>query len=113
VDWKIGAALDLIDDGRVVGVHSRSHILLAVNAGVDTAPVREGMSPGAIAGRADPTAHEASVLMIRGMVRQVFVVDEKFAPLGLSARPTCSWLSMSFGVNGRVRSSCGDRQSPC
>jgi predicted transcriptional regulator len=88
VDRKLGAALDLIDDGRVVGVHSRSHILLTVNAGVDTAPVRDVMSLGVIAVREDPTAHEASVLMIRGMVRQVFVVDEKFAPSGLSVRPT-------------------------
>lgn len=79
----IGAAPVVNDAGRAVGVLSRSDVLLAVNAGVDTAPVREVMTPSVIAVRSDGTALEASDAMIQHMVRRVFVVDRDGIPVGV------------------------------
>jgi predicted transcriptional regulator len=69
--------------GRAVGVLSRSDVLLAVDAGVDGAPVREVMSPAVIAVQPDAVALQAAVVMIRCMVRRVFVVDEDGTPVGV------------------------------
>jgi CBS domain-containing protein len=82
-DRGIGAALVVDDAGRAVGVISRSDVLLAVEAGVDGAPVREVMSPAVIAVQPDAAALQAAVVMIRCMVRRVFVVDEDGAPVGV------------------------------
>jgi predicted transcriptional regulator len=91
VDREIDAALVLNDDCRAVGVLSQSDILLAVNAGVDTPPVREVMSLGVIAVRQDGTVNQASVLMIRFMVHRVFVVDEKGVPVGVVSSTDLIW----------------------
>lgn len=80
---EIGAAPVVNDAGRAVGVISRSDVLLAVEAGVDGAPVREVMSPAVIAVRPDATAHQAAEVMIRCMVRRVFVVDQDDTPVGV------------------------------
>ena len=82
-DRGIGAALVADDAGRAVGVLSRSDVLLAVEAGVDRAPVREVMSPAVIAIQPDAAALQAAVVMIRCMVRRVFVVDEDGTPVGV------------------------------
>ena len=79
----IGAAPVVNDAGRAVGVLSRSDILLAVNAGVDAAPVREVMTPSVIAVRPDDTALDASDVMVRHMVRRVFVVDGEGVAVGV------------------------------
>jgi tRNA nucleotidyltransferase (CCA-adding enzyme) len=51
----IGATPVVNEAGRAIGVLSRSDVLLAANAGVDGAPVREVMTPGVIA--VHPDAH--------------------------------------------------------
>jgi predicted transcriptional regulator len=79
----IGAAPVVNDAGRAVGVLSRTDVLLAVNAGLDGAPVREVMSPGVIAVQPNAEALQASELMIRCMVRRVFVVDDDGVPVGV------------------------------
>ncbi|MBN9522697.1 CBS domain-containing protein [bacterium] len=79
----VGAALVVNDAGRPVGVISQSDVLLAVEAGVDGAPVREVMSPAVIAVEPDADALQAAVVMIRCMVRRVFVVDEDGTPVGV------------------------------
>ena len=79
----IGAAPVVNDAGRAVGVLSRSDVLLAVNAGVDGAPVREVMTPSVIAVRPDDTALDVSDAMVRHLVRRVFVVDGEGVPVGV------------------------------
>ena len=82
-DRGIGAALVVNDDGRAVGVLSRSDVLRAVLAGADEAPVRDFMSQGVIAVQPDAEARQAAVLMVRCEVQRVFVVDEDGAPVGV------------------------------
>ena len=82
-DRGIGAALVVNDDGRAVGVLSRSDVLRAALAGADEAPVRDVMSPGVIAVQPDAEARQAAVLMVRCEVQRVFVVDEDGAPVGV------------------------------
>jgi tRNA nucleotidyltransferase (CCA-adding enzyme) len=82
-DRGIGAALVVNDDGRAVGVLSRSDVLKAVLNGADEAPVREFMSPGVIAVQPDADARQAAVLMVRCEVQRVFVVDEDGVPVGV------------------------------
>jgi CBS domain-containing protein len=79
----IGAAPVVNDAGRAVGVLSRSDVLLAVNAGVDAAPVREVMTPPVIAVRPDDTALDVSDAFVLHMVRRVFVVDGDGVPVGV------------------------------
>lgn len=79
----IGAAPVVNDAGRAVGVLSRTDILLAVNAGLDGAPVREAMSPGVIAVQSNADALQASEVMTRCVVRRVFVVDDDGVPVGV------------------------------
>lgn len=79
----IGAAPVVNDAGRAVGVLSRTDVLLAVNAGLDGAPVREVMSPGVIAVQPNADALQASEIMTRCMVRRVFVVDDDGVPVGV------------------------------
>lgn len=79
----IGAAPVVNDAGRAVGVLSRSDVLLAVNAGLEGAPVREVMSPGVIAVQPDAHALQASEVMLRCTVRRVFVVDDDGVPVGV------------------------------
>ena len=79
----IGAAPVVNDAGRAVGVLSRADVLLAVNAGVDTAPVREVMTPAVIAVPPDATGLDVSEAMVRHMVRRVFVVDRDGIPVGV------------------------------
>jgi predicted transcriptional regulator len=82
-DTGIGAAPVVNDAGRAVGVLSRTDVLLAVNAGLDGAPVREVMSPGVIAVQSNADALQASEVMTRCMVRRVFVVDDDGVPVGV------------------------------
>src|SRR5436309_11499183 len=82
-DRGIGAALVVNDDGRAVGVLSRSDVLGAVLAGADEAPVRDVMSPAVIAVQPDADALQASLLMVRCEVKLVFVVDEDGATVGV------------------------------
>ena len=89
-DRGIGAALVVNDDGRAVGVLSRSDVLRAVLAGADEAPVRDVMSPGVIAVRPDADALQAAVLMVRCEMNRVFVVDEDGAPVGVVSSPSPS-----------------------
>ncbi len=79
----IGAAPVVNDAGRAVGVLSRSDVLLAVNAGVEGAPVREVMSPAVIAVRPDAHALQAYEVLLRCAVRRVFVTDEEGVPVGV------------------------------
>lgn len=79
----IGAAPVVNDAGRAVGVLSRSDVLLAVSAGVDTAPVREVMTPSVIAVPPDATALDVTDAMVRHMVRRVFVTDDEGVPVGV------------------------------
>jgi predicted transcriptional regulator len=79
----IGAAPVVNDAGRAVGVLSRADVLLAVNAGLDGAPVREVMSPGVIAVQPNADALQATEIMTRCMVRRVFVVDDDDVPVGV------------------------------
>lgn len=79
----IGAAPVVNDAGRAVGVLSRSDVLLAVDAGVDAAPVREVMTPSVIAVPPGATALDAADAMVRHMVRRVFVVDRDGVPVGV------------------------------
>ena len=79
----IGAAPVVNDAGRAVGVLSRTDVLLAVNAGLDGAPIREVMSPGVIAVQPNADALQASEIMTRCMVRRVFVVDDDGVPVGV------------------------------
>ena len=79
----IGAAPVVNDAGRAVGVLSRSDVLLAVNAGVDGAPVREVMSPAVIAVHPDAHALQAYEVMLRCAVRRVFVTDDEGVPVGV------------------------------
>ena len=79
----IGATPVVNDAGRAVGVLSRSDVLLAVNAGVEGAPVREVMTPGIIAVHPDAHALQVSEIMIRCMVRRVFVTDDDGVPVGV------------------------------
>ena len=78
----IGAAPVVNDAGRAVGVLSRTDVLLAVNAGLDGAPVREVMSPGVIAVQPNADALQTSEIMTRCMVRRVFVADDG-VPVGV------------------------------
>ena len=71
------------DDGRAVGVLSRSDVLRAVLAGADEAPVRDFMSQGVIAVQPDAEARQAAVFMVRCEVQRVFVVDEDGVPVGV------------------------------
>lgn len=82
-EYGIGAAPVVNDAGRAVGVLSRTDVLLAVNAGLDGAPVREVMSPGVIAVQSNADALQASEIMTRCMVRRVFVVDDEGVPVGV------------------------------
>jgi CBS domain-containing protein len=82
-DLMTGAAPVVNDAGRVVGVLSRSDVLLAVNAGVEGAPVREVMSPAVIAVRPDANAGQAYEVLLRCAVRRVFVTDEEGVPVGV------------------------------
>jgi CBS domain-containing protein len=79
----IGAALVVNEDGRAVGVLSRSDALRAVLAGTDEAPVRDVMSPAVIAVRPDADARQAAVLMVRCGVQRVFVMEEDGVPVGV------------------------------
>lgn len=79
----IGAAPVVNDAGRAIGVLSRSDVLLAVNAGVEGAPVREVMSPAVIAVQPDVHALLAYEVMLRCAVRRVFVTDEEGVPVGV------------------------------
>lgn len=79
----IGAAPVVNDAGRAVGVLSRSDVLLALNAGVEGAPVREVMTPGIIAVHPDAHALQVSEVMTRCMVRRVFVTDDDGVPVGV------------------------------
>jgi tRNA nucleotidyltransferase (CCA-adding enzyme) len=79
----IGAAPVVNDAGRAVGVLSRSDVLLAVDAGVDAAPVREVMTPAVIAVSPNSTAFDVTDAMVRHMVRRVFVVDGDGVPVGV------------------------------
>ena len=79
----IGAAPVVNDAGRAVGVLSRFDVLLAVNAGVEGAPVREVMTPSVIAVRPHAPALDALDHMVRHMVRRVFVVDDAGVPIGV------------------------------
>jgi predicted transcriptional regulator len=79
----IGAAPVVNDAGRAIGVLSRSDVLLAVNAGVEGAPVREVMTPGIIAVHPEAHALQVSEIMVRCMVRRVFVVDDDGVPVGV------------------------------
>ena len=79
----IGAAPVVNDAGRAIGAFSRSDVLLAVHAGVVGAPVREVMTPGIIAVRPDAHALQVSEIMIRCMVRRVFVTDDDGVPVGV------------------------------
>jgi predicted transcriptional regulator len=79
----IGAAPVVNDAGRAVGVLSRSDVLLAVDAGVDAAPVREVMTPSVVAVSPDATALDVTDAMVRHMVRRVFVVDREGVPVGV------------------------------
>jgi CBS domain-containing protein len=81
--WRIGAAPVVNDAGRAVGVLSRFDVLLAVNAGVDGAPVREVMTPSVIAVRPHTPALDALDHMVRHRVRRVFVVDDEGVPFGV------------------------------
>lgn len=78
----IGAAPVVNDAGRAIGVLSRSDVLLAVNAGVDAAPVREVMTPTVITVFPDDTALDVTEMMVQHMVRRVFVMDEDGVPVG-------------------------------
>ncbi len=82
-EWETGAAPVVNDAGRAIGVLSRSDVLLAVNARVDTAPIREVMTPSVIAVSPDDSVRDATDAMIRHMVRRVFVVDEDGVPVGV------------------------------
>ena len=79
----IGAAPVVNDAGRAVGVLSRSDVLLAVSAGVDTAPVREVMTPSVIAVPQEATALDVADAIVRHMVRRVFVTDGEGIPVGV------------------------------
>ena len=79
----IGAASVVNDAGRAIGVLSRSDILLAINAGVEMAPVREVMTPSIIAVSPDSTALDMTDLMVQHMVRRVYVVDDDGVPVGV------------------------------
>jgi predicted transcriptional regulator len=77
------AALVVNDAGRAVGVISLSDVLLAVEAGVDGAPVREVMAPAVIAVETDADARQAAVVMTQCLVRRVYVVDADGTPVGV------------------------------
>lgn len=79
----IGAAPVVNDGGRAIGVLTRSDVLLAVSAGVDTAPVREVMTPSVIAVPEDATVLDVTNAMVRHMVRRVFVTDAEGVPVGV------------------------------
>ena len=79
----IGAAPVVNDAGRAIGVLSRSDVLLAVNAGVEGAPVREVMSPAVVAVHPDTHALQAYEVMLRCAVRRVFVADDEGVPVGV------------------------------
>lgn len=68
---------------RAGGVLSRLDVLLAVNAGVDGAPVREVMTPSVIAVRPHTPALDALDYMVRHRVRRVFFVDDEGVPFGV------------------------------
>ncbi len=82
-DRDISAAPVVNDAGRAVGVLSRSDILLAVSAGVETAPVREVMTPSVIAVAPQASARDISEAMAQHMVRRVFVTDREGVPVGV------------------------------
>jgi predicted transcriptional regulator len=82
-DRGVEAALVVNDAGRAVGVISQSNVLLAVEAGVDGAPVREVMAPAVIAVETNADARQAAVVMTQCMVRRVYVVDAEGTPVGV------------------------------
>ncbi len=82
-DREIGAALVFADDGRAVGVVTRSDVLNAVNAGVEERPVSQVMSPAVIAVHPDADALQAFTIMARCAIGRVFVLDDDGAPVGV------------------------------
>jgi CBS domain-containing protein len=78
VEWAHGA-------GRKVAAHvlTKKSAALAVAAGVDSAPVREVMTPSVIAVPPDATARDVSETMAQHMVRRVFVADADRIPVGV------------------------------
>jgi tRNA nucleotidyltransferase (CCA-adding enzyme) len=103
-----GAAPVVNDAGRAVGVLSRFDALLAVNAGLAGAPVREVMTPSVIAVRPNTPAAAALDHMIRHRVRRVFVVDDEGVPVGVvSLTDLCRRLAARWSEpNGRPQPSC-------
>jgi len=107
-DRGIGAAPVVNDAGRAVGVLSRSDVLLALSAGVDTAPVREVMTPSVVVVPRDATALDLTNAMVRHMVRRVFVTDGEGVPVGVvSATDLFRGLS-SLWVGTADRSEAGE-----
>lgn len=93
----IGAAPVVNDAGRAVGVLSRTDVLMAVNAGLDGAPVREVMTPGVIGVQPNADALQASELMTRCVIRRVFVVDDNGVPVGVvSSTDLFGWLMTAW-----------------
>ena len=104
----IGAAPVVNDAGRAIGVLSRFDVLLAVNAGLDGAPVREVMTPSVIAVRPHAPVLDALGQMAHHMVRRVFVVDDEGVPVGVVSRTDlCRRLAARWSEpNGRPQPSC-------
>jgi predicted transcriptional regulator len=80
---EVGGAPVVNEAGRAIGVLSRFDVLLAVNAGLEGAPVREVMTPSVIAVRPHTPALDALDHMVRHMVRRVFVVDDEGVSIGV------------------------------
>lgn len=80
---EIDSAPVVNDAGRAVGVLSLSDVILAVNAGVDMAPVREVMTPTVIAMTPEATIRDVTDIMVRQMVRRVYVIDDDGVPIGV------------------------------
>ena len=109
-----GAAPVVNDAGRAVGVLSQFDVLLAVNAGLTGAPVREVMTPSVIAVRPHTPAADALDHMIRHMVRRVFVVDDGGVPVGVVSRTDlCRGLAARWAApEGRPELSCTEEYAP-
>lgn len=82
-DREIGAALVFADEGRAVGVVTRSDVLTAVNAGVEERPVSQVMSPAVIAVHPDADALQAFTIMARCAIGRVFVLNDDGTPVGV------------------------------
>jgi predicted transcriptional regulator len=82
-DREIGSALVFADDGRAIGVITRSDVLNAVNAGVEERPVSQVMSPAVIAVHPDADALQAFTIMARCVIGRVFVLDDDGIPVGV------------------------------